>query len=263
VPVAVAEAVDRSGYGRFPEHLERDWLGRLCHLSEADVSLVCRRDEDTTRLGFGAQLVKHSAEIRDRYGYTDFTSEPGHVPLVRITGLVQALERLGEVRALGVGDLDLSRLPPRRVAGLARYAEDAWATQLADLAPKRRVASLIAYVHDLGTSARDDVIDIFDVVFGDLQRAATNRGKTRRADELREYDLAVGELQNTMQSVLDALDDDTAIAVVLEALHIDPADVARLSPLGHPIINLQGRYRTTGRASTGGLRPLRTAEQHG
>jgi len=26
---------------------------------------------------------------------------------------------------------------------------------------------------------RDDVIDIFDVVFGDMQRAATNRGKKR------------------------------------------------------------------------------------
>jgi len=40
---------------------------------------------------------------------------------------------------------------------------------------------------------------------------------------------------------------------------IDPADVARLSPLGHPTINLQGRYRTTGGAPSGGLRPLRTA----
>lgn len=40
---------------------------------------------------------------------------------------------------------------------------------------------------------------------------------------------------------------------------IDPADVARLSPLGHPTINLQGRYRTTSRAPDVGLRPLRSA----
>ena len=34
---------------------------------------------------------------------------------------------------------------------------------------------------------------------------------------------------------------------------------------GHqvPTINLQGRYRTTSRAPTGRLRPLRTAYQHG
>ena len=39
---------------------------------------------------------------------------------------------------------------------------------------------------------------------------------------------------------------------------IDPADVARLSPLAHPTINLQGRYETTRPAPNGALRPLRT-----
>jgi hypothetical protein len=39
----------------------------------------------------------------------------------------------------------------------------------------------------------------------------------------------------------------------------DPADVARLTPLGRPTINLQGRYRTTVRAPSDGLRPLRTS----
>jgi hypothetical protein len=36
-----------------------------------------------------------------------------------------------------------------------------------------------------------------------------------------------------------------------------PADVARLTPLGHPTINLDGRYRTTSRPPATGLRPLR------
>ena len=39
---------------------------------------------------------------------------------------------------------------------------------------------------------------------------------------------------------------------------LDPADVARLTPLGHPTINFDGRYRTTSRPPTTGLRPLRT-----
>jgi hypothetical protein len=38
---------------------------------------------------------------------------------------------------------------------------------------------------------------------------------------------------------------------------IDPADVARFTPLGHPTINLDGRYRTTNRPPATGLRPLR------
>ncbi|MGH9022414.1 MAG: DUF4158 domain-containing protein, partial [Acidimicrobiia bacterium] len=267
--------------------------------------------------GYGKLPVrwKHTAEIRRRYGYRDFTSEPAHISLLRhlyrqawaddlgptvlfraahrrllaervilpgenvlsrtvatvrewatrrlwcqlaraaspeliqrlegllvvpegkrrseldrlrrspfsptITGLVQSLERLGEVRALGVDTLDLSHLPPRRVAGLARYAEDAWVTQLADLDPQRLVATLVAYAHVLRASARDDVIDIFNVVFGDLQRAATNRGKKRRAGELKDYDRAVAELHARMQSVLDALDCDEAIVIVLGTLRDD------------------------------------------
>jgi hypothetical protein len=67
------------------------------------------------------------------------------------------------------------------------------------------VATLVAFVHVLGASARDDVIDIFDVVFGDLQRAATNRGQKRRAGELREYDRAVGELRAAMLQVSSTL----------------------------------------------------------
>lgn len=138
-----------------------------------------------------------------------------------VTGLVQALDRLAEIRSLGVEGLDLSALPAHRVAALARYAEDAWATQLADLGPKRRLATLVAFVHVLSASARDDVVDIFDVVFGHLQRSATNRGQRRRAGELRDYDRAVGELRTTLQSVLDALDDETAMATVLEGLRHD------------------------------------------
>lgn len=73
----------------------------------------------------------------------------------------------------------------------------------------------------LTASARDDVIDIFDVVFGDMQRAATNRGQKRRAGEMGDYDRAVGELHSAMASVLDALDDDEAIAAVVGVFRED------------------------------------------
>ena len=97
-----------------------------------------------------------------------------------ITGLVKALQRLAEVRALGAGAVDLCGLPARRVAALARYADQAWVTQLADLADERRVATLLAYTHALTADARDDVIDIFDVVSATcnapLLTAASNDG---------------------------------------------------------------------------------------
>jgi len=81
--------------------------------------------------------------------------------------------------------------------------------------------------------------------------------------------------QAGQESQLGALGLMVSIIVLWQTVHIqaaldhlgasgheldpDPADVARLSPLGHPSINLQGRYRTTSRAPSGGLRPVRSA----
>ena len=359
MPVIVDPAVV-AGYARFPSSIERDWLGRVTHLSAADVQLVRRRVDPTTQLGFAVQLAalrgigtfvadvtevplpfveavadqlliddpmpllagyaqapvrwRHAGEIRERYGYRGFAGRPrwlftkwlyrqswddeltatmlfraahhqllvrrillpGHSVLARliatvrertavrvharlidatpmevrarleklllvvqggryseldllrrppftptIGGLVKALERLTAIRALGAGELDVSRVPARRVAALARYADQAWATQLADLAPARRVATLVAYLHLLTATARDDVLDIFDVVFGDLQRAATHRGQKRRVGELRDYDRAVAALHARMRSVLDALGDGLALTRVLEELRVE------------------------------------------
>jgi TnpA family transposase len=107
-------------------------------------------------------------------------------------------------------------------------SQDTWATQIADLAPERRTATLVAFFHQLASSARDDVIDIFDVVFGEMQQAATNRGKKRRAAELRDYDRAVGEVQEKMRSVLDVLDgDEEAIAELLDMLRRERVQIER------------------------------------
>jgi TnpA family transposase len=344
-----------AGYGCFPAEIDRDWLGRVCHLSAADLALIRRRTDPATQLGYAAQLVtvrvigtfqadptavpgaivtalarqldindpgvlsayrdmpvrwRHTAEIRARYGYRDFTTQPDrfaflmwlyrqafadevapsalfraahrqllarrillpgqtvltrliasvrerathqiHTRLARaappelrarleklllvpqgqrrseldllrrppftptITGLVRALDRLDRIRCLGAGELDLSGIPPARIMALARYADQAWATQLADLGPERRIATLTAYTHLLTGSARDDVIDIFDVVFGDMQRAATHRGQKRRTKELRDYDAAVAAVHARMRCLLDALDNDPALTQVLD-----------------------------------------------
>lgn len=130
------------------------------------------------------------------------------------------------MRGLGAGGLDLSGLSARRLAALARYADQAWATQLAELGSTRRVATLVAYTHLLTSNARDDVIDIFDVVFGDLQRSATHRGQKRRTGELRDYDLAVGQVHARMRRVLDVLEaEPVAVTGVLDELRADRAEI--------------------------------------
>jgi len=68
----------------------------------------------------------------------DLLRRPPFTPT--IAGLVRALDRLERVRALGTGGLDMSDVPAARVVALARYADQAWATQLADLRVATRYA---------------------------------------------------------------------------------------------------------------------------
>ena len=117
-----ADRASSASYAQFPPEPDRDWLGRICHLSEPDLALVRCRADPVTQLGYATQLVtvhtigtflpdpaavpepvvaaiagqlgigdpgvlaayrdvpvrwRHTAEIRDRYGYRDFTAQPG------------------------------------------------------------------------------------------------------------------------------------------------------------------------------------------
>ncbi len=67
------EALAHSPYAQLPGPIERDWLGRWCHLSEADIDLVNRRTGDPTRLGFAVQL----ATVR---AIGTFLADPNGVP---------------------------------------------------------------------------------------------------------------------------------------------------------------------------------------
>lgn len=61
-------------------------------------------------------------------------------------------------------------------------------------------------------------MDIFDTVFGDMQRSAKHRGEKLRDKDRRDYERAVSEVHAALRTVLDALDDpatvDDAIAVI-------------------------------------------------
>ena len=47
-----ADRASVASYAQFPAELDRDWLGRVCHLSEADLALIRRRADPVTRLGY-------------------------------------------------------------------------------------------------------------------------------------------------------------------------------------------------------------------
>src|SRR5207302_11441710 len=78
----------------------------------------------------------------------------------RVSGpaLVAALRRLEEIRALGVGELNLSRVPAGRLKALARHASSSWAAVIARMPRDRRIATLLAFARAFEATALDDAL---------------------------------------------------------------------------------------------------------
>lgn len=85
---------------------------------------------------------------------------------VRVSGpsLVGALERLDEIRALGMGSIELERIPDNRIKALARFAAATWAPRIARMPNDRRTATLVAFAHVYEATATDDALDVFDML---------------------------------------------------------------------------------------------------
>jgi len=88
-----------------------------------------------------------------------------------IDGLVGALARLAEIKALGGDGIDTSRLPGGRLRQLAGEALAVNAQKVAQRSPARRLAVLAAFAASVHRSAHDDVIDVLLLV----TREFTNR----------------------------------------------------------------------------------------
>lgn len=125
--------------------------------------------------------------------------------------IIRAVQRLGEVREIGRDLPAIDRLPPGRIAGLARFATAAKAQAVARLPDDRRHATLLAFVHVLEASAGDDVIDLFDAVSTSMFAAADAAAKAARYRTLRDLDAAALRLRDAGVVLLD---EDTADADV-------------------------------------------------
>ncbi|OPC77682.1 Tn3 family transposase [Embleya scabrispora] len=87
-------------------------------------------------------------------------------PPTRTTGpaMVRALERVDEISAFKLGRLRLSRVPPNRLASLARYGFASKAQTLERASEPRRTAMVTAVMRHLEAVAIDDALDLFAVL---------------------------------------------------------------------------------------------------
>ncbi|MBV8265443.1 MAG: Tn3 family transposase [Planctomycetaceae bacterium] len=123
----------------------------------------------------------------------------------RVSGpaLVAALRRLEEIRALGVAELDLSRIPAGRLKALARHAASSWAAVIARMPRDRRVATLLAFARTFEATALDDALDLLDLIVTDLLAQAKLTGEKERLRTLRDLDAAALQLREACAVLLD------------------------------------------------------------
>jgi Domain of unknown function (DUF4158) len=122
---------------------------------------------------------------------------------VSAPALVSALQRLQEIRLLGMSEIDLERFPSSRIQMLARYAAKTSAAMIARMPDTRRIATLLAFAKTFEMIALDDALDVFDGLMADVLRDAKNAGEKARLRTLRDLDAAALALHEACAIVLD------------------------------------------------------------
>jgi hypothetical protein len=125
---------------------------------------------------------------------------------VRVSGpqMKWSLERAREIADLGMGELDVSGIPPRRLAELSRYGVDGKATLLRRHGDSRRLATLLSTTVYLTTRAVDDALDLLEVLVATKLLARAERDTAKeKLKTLPKVERAGAKLATAFQVVFD------------------------------------------------------------
>ena len=170
-------------------------------------------------------------------------------------GMVRALHHVSDVADLGLGALDVSAVPHRRVVALARYGMAAKATALRRHPEPRRLATLVATVRPLEAKAADDALELFDVLMtNDLMARAARESRKEKLRRYPRLSKDAGKLAAAVGVLLDALEHEQQLSLDLlwEAIESTVsraelrAAVAHLLDIAAPAdADPEGEWRTT------------------
>ncbi len=133
--------------------------------------------------------------------------------------LARALQRVDEIRQLGIDFTASHRLPPGRLQAMARFAGTVKAVILQRLPESRRLATLVAFAMNLEASALDDALDLLDILITEIFADAARASDRARLRTLKDLDAAAIQLSQVGRLVLkDELPDADLRRVIFQSL---------------------------------------------
>lgn len=108
--------------------------------------------------------------------------------------LVNALNRLVTIRALGINKLNVGKIPPIRFKTLSKTAFTLRAQAVARMPGSRRIATLVAWAYVMEAIAIDDVLDVLNLLVKDILAKSQKDGKKNRLRTLKDLDSAALQL---------------------------------------------------------------------
>jgi TnpA family transposase len=132
-----------------------------------------------------ARLLEDLLDVPDGARVSDLERLRRGPTTVSGKAMVGALDRIGEVACVGVGGVDLTVVPARRVVELARYGMAGKAPALRRHPYSRKLATLLATVVYLEAKATDDALELFDVLMTTNLMARAERASSK--EKLRRY----------------------------------------------------------------------------
>jgi TnpA family transposase len=152
----------------------------------------------------------------ERYSPVDRLRHPPN--RISAPALVAALKRLAEVRLLGIGTIDVTRVPPNRLKVLARSASAARSQAIARMPASRRIATMLAFVYLLEFTATDDALDLFDWLIGSILNKSKSDGEKERLRTLKDLDAAALRLTQAGEVLLDLSNKDVDVRSLVFAI---------------------------------------------
>ena len=125
--------------------------------------------------------------------------------------LVNALNRLVTIRALGIYRLNVGKIPPIRFKTLAKTAFTLRAQAIARMSLERRIATLVAWAYVMEAIAIDDALDVLNLLVKDILSKSQREGKKNRLRTIKDLDAAALQLATACKILINPKTEDNKV----------------------------------------------------